>query len=336
MADAIGDRSGPLVLVAQSLAGFVAPLVCTQVPVDLVVLVAAMVPLPGETAAEWWAATGQSEAQDALRAAGRLARDRVLPPRRAPRGARHAAPAPPARRRVLRGAVAVVGLARGPDAILACRDHRLFPEPWLRGVVHERLGIEADVVPGGHCAYLSAPGPLAAAIAACWDEQAALGHDGCVTEVHLATDAHADGCVAVLAALPDHFTPDTHDEVRADLRRGTGWVVVEDGEVAASFVAVRGFPASAELTFAAVLPERHRAGIGRVLVDRALDDLAAAGVMLVEVKTLDESAGYEPYVATRAFWEEQGFVQVDRIDPLPGWQPGNPAALYVAALRPTR
>ena len=31
-----------------------------------------------------------------------------------------------------------------------------------------------------------------------------------------------------------------------------------------------------------------------------------------------------------------GFVHIDTIDPLPGWEPGNPAAIYVAALRPTR
>ena len=54
--------------------------------------------------------------------------------------------------------------------------------------------------------------------------------------------------------------------------------------------------------------------------------------MLVEVKTLDVSAGYEPYVSTRAFWERRGFRQIDCIDPLPGWQPGNPSAIYVAAL----
>ncbi|HEX5290374.1 MAG TPA: hypothetical protein VFX25_16040 [Streptosporangiaceae bacterium] len=39
---------------------------------------------------------------------------------------------------------------------------------------------------------------------------------------------------------------------------------------------------------------------------------------------------------TRAFWERNGFVHVDTIDPLPGWEPGNPAAIYVAAIRPTR
>jgi hypothetical protein len=67
-----------------------------------------------------------------------------------------------------------------------------------------------------------------------------------------------------------------------------------------------------------------------------LDELDARGVRLVEVKTLDRSSGYKPYEATVAFWERCGFVQVDTIDPLPGWQPGNPSAIYIAALAPTR
>jgi hypothetical protein len=46
-----------LILVAQSLAGFTA-LVCDRRRVDLAVLVNAMVPLPGETAGDWWANTG--------------------------------------------------------------------------------------------------------------------------------------------------------------------------------------------------------------------------------------------------------------------------------------
>jgi hypothetical protein len=34
--------------------------------------------------------------------------------------------------------------------------------------------------------------------------------------------------------------------------------------------------------------------------------------------------------------ERSGFIHIDTIDPLPGWPPGNPAAIYVTALRPTR
>src|SRR5215217_5411184 len=51
--DAIGARTD-LVVVAHSLGGFTAPLVCERVPVDLLVLVAAMIPSPGERAGEWW------------------------------------------------------------------------------------------------------------------------------------------------------------------------------------------------------------------------------------------------------------------------------------------
>ena len=59
---AVGDR-GPVVLVAQSMGGLTAPLVCERVPVELLVLVNAMVPLPGETGGEWWTATRQAEAR---------------------------------------------------------------------------------------------------------------------------------------------------------------------------------------------------------------------------------------------------------------------------------
>ena len=40
-------------------------------------------------------------------------------------------------------------------------------------------------------------------------------------------------------------------------------------------------------------------------------------------------------MATLAFYERNGFVQVDRIEDLPGWGPENPAAVLVAALDAT-
>jgi len=54
--DAIGDRTD-VVLVAQSLAGFTAPLVADRVPVRLIVLLNAMIPLPAETGNAWWSAS---------------------------------------------------------------------------------------------------------------------------------------------------------------------------------------------------------------------------------------------------------------------------------------
>jgi GNAT superfamily N-acetyltransferase len=86
----------------------------------------------------------------------------------------------------------------------------------------------------------------------------------------------------------------------------------------------------------AVRADRRHSGLGTTLLDHLLQVLSAEGVQLVEAKTLDGSANYAPYRGTRAFWERHGFVQVDTVDPLPGWQPGNPAAIYVCALGPTR
>ena len=59
--DAIGDRTG-VVVVAHSLGAFTAPIVCEWTPVDLLVLLAAMVPAPGESFSEWWANTGYDDA----------------------------------------------------------------------------------------------------------------------------------------------------------------------------------------------------------------------------------------------------------------------------------
>ena len=58
--EAIGDGP-PVVLVAQSLGGFTAPLVCERVTVELLILVNAMVPASGETFNEWWTATGWTD-----------------------------------------------------------------------------------------------------------------------------------------------------------------------------------------------------------------------------------------------------------------------------------
>src|SRR5690242_12441902 len=57
-------RPGDTVLVAQSLAGFTAPLVCARTPVRALVLVNAMIPKPGETAGAWWGATGAVKARE--------------------------------------------------------------------------------------------------------------------------------------------------------------------------------------------------------------------------------------------------------------------------------
>ncbi|MPZ71579.1 MAG: alpha/beta fold hydrolase, partial [Actinobacteria bacterium] len=48
-----------------------------------------------------------------------------------------------------------------PTKALLCRDDRFFTPDYMRRVIKERLGIEADEVDGGHCVALSRPKELA-------------------------------------------------------------------------------------------------------------------------------------------------------------------------------
>lgn len=155
-------------------------------------------------------------------------------------------------------------------------------------------------------------------------------------QIRVASETDVEACVRVLARLSGYFTPDTHNALRTAMSSQRAWVASSEKDVVGVLVAERRYQPSAEITYAAVVPEHQKAGVGTQLVEAAVNALADDGVVAVEVKTLDASAGYEPYVATRAFWEARGFVQIDCIDPLPGWQRGNPSAIYVAAIAPTR
>jgi len=96
---------------------------------------------------------------------------------------------------------------------------------------------------------------------------------GGVTSVRLATDADVEGCVRVLAQLPEYFTTDTHDELRTSMSLHRGWVALDDAEeddIVGFVLAEQRYARSAEITFAAVLPNRRRVGIGTALVERAL------------------------------------------------------------------
>jgi len=161
--DAIGDRSD-LVVVAQSFGGFTAPLVCDRAPVDLLVLLAGMVPSPGEPPDDWWANTGYARGRR-----GRDQRDGRPPDDIAL--FLHDVPPDLAAEALRRGRDQSATPGREPwplrawpnvpTRFLLCRDDRFFPAAFLRRVVRERLGITPDEMDGSHCVALSRPKDLA-------------------------------------------------------------------------------------------------------------------------------------------------------------------------------
>ena len=157
---AIGGRSD-VVLVAQSLGGFTAPIVCEAAEIEELVLVNAMVPAPAETPGAWWANTGAAEARSVAAAVGGYGDFDLdtyflhdVPPKIAAEGASHQRPEADA---VFASPCAFTSWPSIPIRVLAGRDDRFFPAEFQRRVAHERLGVAADVLPGGHLIALAQP-----------------------------------------------------------------------------------------------------------------------------------------------------------------------------------
>ena len=165
--DAIGNADD-VVAVGQSFGAYTAPLVAARRTVSRLVLVAGMVPAPGEPPAQWWANTGFAEAvreQAALDdgATGNqdprvcfyhdvpepLAAEALARERDHPSTAAYRQPWP---------------LTSWPDVptrfVLGTRD-RLLPAGFLRRVVEDRLGVSPDELDSGHCVALAQPSQLA-------------------------------------------------------------------------------------------------------------------------------------------------------------------------------
>ena len=158
--DAIGSRAD-VVLVAGSLGGFTAPLVCERAAVRELVLVNAMIPLPGESARDWWAHTGALEAQEEAALAGGYGPFDVatyflhdVDAEIVAEGERHQ------RSEAEVAFESVCDFTAWPaigTRVLAGAHDRFFPVSLQRRVARDRLGIEPDVIPGGHLLPLVQP-----------------------------------------------------------------------------------------------------------------------------------------------------------------------------------
>ena len=154
--EAAGGRTG-VVVVAQSFGGYVAPMVCERVDASLLVLVAAMIPAPGESAHEMFGNTGyeypkQDDPSDlavfyhdvppalAAEAVARSRRQSETPSNE---------PWP------------LAAWPKVPTRYVLCRKDRVFPAAWVRQVVRDRLHITPDEMDSGHTPALSRPKELA-------------------------------------------------------------------------------------------------------------------------------------------------------------------------------
>jgi pimeloyl-ACP methyl ester carboxylesterase len=165
---AIGKRTN-VTLVAQSLGGFTAALVCARVAVRGLIFVNAMIPNPGETAGAWWANTRAVQARvEAARRDGyntdfdlhtyflHDVPDAVL--RSGPPRQRDQADT------VFGQRCEFSHWPEVPMRVIAAANDRFFPLEFQRQVARTRLATEVEVIPGGHLVALSHPNELAAVL----------------------------------------------------------------------------------------------------------------------------------------------------------------------------
>ncbi|MCX2184100.1 alpha/beta hydrolase [Streptomyces sp. SKN60] len=171
--EAVGDRHG-LVVVGQSFGAFTAPLVAARRPVEALVLVAGMVPAPGESPDQWWGDTDYTEAvrRQAARDGGLTGSDdpyvafyhdvpRPLAEEAMGRERAHPSPAASAQPWPLDTWPTV------PTACVLCTEDRFLPPDFLRRLVRERLGVVPHEIAASHCVALSRPVELADLLVAC-------------------------------------------------------------------------------------------------------------------------------------------------------------------------
>jgi Alpha/beta hydrolase family len=160
---ATGDRRG-LIVAAQSFGGFTAPLVAARVPVEMLVLVAGMIPAPQEAPGDWPANTGFDEVmrRQAQRYAGQDLIYHDVPPalaEQARRNARNQSDTPGHAPWPLQAWPPV------PTRFVLCTDDRFFPPEFMRRLVADRLGVVPDEITAGHAVALSRPRELARLLA---------------------------------------------------------------------------------------------------------------------------------------------------------------------------
>jgi len=162
--DEIGTRR--VILAAQSLGGFTAPLVCAQVQVRMLVLINAMIPLPGETAGQWWDNTGSIAARREAAQRGGYSTEfdlatyflHDIPPEIIKQGEPHQRPEADI---VFGEPCRFEAWPKVPTRVIAVSDDRFFPIEFQRRVARERLNVTVDELPGGHLIALSNPRGLA-------------------------------------------------------------------------------------------------------------------------------------------------------------------------------
>ncbi|MCR5835643.1 MAG: GNAT family N-acetyltransferase [Lachnospiraceae bacterium] len=135
----------------------------------------------------------------------------------------------------------------------------------------------------------------------------------------------------IMNALPEWFSPPEDIVNKSVIHREYPFFVVYDGDKAIGFVALKIHNEyTADIYNLGILKEYHRRGIGHELMEACVHFCREMGYRFLTVKTLDESAVYEPYNGTRAFYRKEGFYPLEVFTCI--WDEENPCLFMIKVL----
>jgi pimeloyl-ACP methyl ester carboxylesterase len=157
LAVAAAQQFSDVVIVAQSLGGFTAPMAAERLPVSEIVLVNAMIPAPGETPGQWWEATGAIEEREAAARRGGYGDFDVATYFLHDVDTTGLGANPPDEADAVFGTPCEFESWPWRTRVLAGADDRFFPPTFQTRVARERIGTDASVRSGGHLIALAQP-----------------------------------------------------------------------------------------------------------------------------------------------------------------------------------
>lgn len=165
--EAASGLSHPTV-VSHSAGAFTAPLVCEELKAGGLVLVAPTIPRPGERFMDFWSNTGQNDAQaqwlqkQGIEIPDDDTANSVIYYHDVPKALQEEdAERSEGRVHIPSEPWPANAWPDVPTRVLACRDDRLLPLPFIRDLASDRLGVVAEEIEGGHCVLYSQPRALA-------------------------------------------------------------------------------------------------------------------------------------------------------------------------------
>ena len=147
------------------------------------------------------------------------------------------------------------------------------------------------------------------------------------------TDSNEKQAIArkVLEALTDWFgIKESREEYISGCANWKFFAAKEDDEAVGFLCLKETGKATVELAVMGVLKDYHRIGIGRQLVEKAIETARSQGYEFMQVKTV-KMGMYEDYDRTNLFYISCGFKELEVFPLL--WDEANPCQIYIMSLK---